>query len=389
MNRHLLPLPRGGEGRGEGQNLRLLLAFLLTSCTFAPDLSRYEPCADDGTCPTNFVCLREAARCIPTCELSACDPPDAGTPDAGTPDAGTPDAGTPDAGTPDAGTPDAGTPDAGDSGIPDAGEPLVLPAMTLTPAIETQPYSVQFTPTGGVAPYAFFLDGGVPSFTLDTAGTFSSLAATTPGTFPFEITVSDDDQPRARVTTPYSLEVMKLLRVASNTLIEGRTGQPYSVQLAATGGSAPFTWSTDGGLPAGLALTAAGLVEGTPSGNTGGTTREFTVDVVDSSTVPQRATRRIGVQVRGLSTLLLIATPAAADARVGEPYAQTLKAFGGTPPYSWSLASGAFPPGISIVNSGTVGQLGGTPTDAGTYDFTLRCTDGLTPTTQALTIVVY
>jgi hypothetical protein len=182
---------------------------------------------------------------------------------------------------------------------------------------------------------------------------------------------------------------MKLLRVASSTLIEGRTGQPYSVQLAATGGSAPFTWSTDGGLPAGLALTAAGLVEGTPSGNTGGTTREFTVDVVDSSTVPQRATRRIGVQVRGLSTLLLIATPAAADARVGEPYAQTLKAFGGTPPYSWSLTSGAFPPGISIVNSGTIGQLGGTPTDAGTYDFTLRCTDGLTPTTQALSIVVY
>ena len=47
-----------------------------------------------------------------------------------------------------------------------AGLPLALPALTLAPAIETQPYSVQFVPTGGLPPYPFFLDGGGPSFTL-------------------------------------------------------------------------------------------------------------------------------------------------------------------------------------------------------------------------------
>jgi hypothetical protein len=367
--------------------LRLFLfALLVTGCAFEPDLSRYEPCDATGACAPGFTCLNEVARCVPETDVEI----DAGTTDSGV-DAGTPDAGT-DAGV-DAGTEDAGTPDAGedagtDAGV-DASVPLDLPALTLAPAIETRPYSVQFVPTGGLPPYAFFLDGGVPSFTLDTGGTFSSLAATTPGTFPFEITVADDEQPRARVTRGYSLEVMKLLRVASNTLIEGRTSQAYTVQLSATGGTGPFTWTNDGGLPAGLSLTSAGVLQGTPTGNTGGSVRTFTVDVYDSSTATQRATRSIGLQVRGLSTLLAIATPACADARVGEPYTQTLKAFGGTQPYSWSLASGTLPPGITLVNSGTVGQLGGTPTDAGTYNFTLRCNDTLTSTTEALSIVVY
>lgn len=385
---------RGGNRAGVWGSLLLLFA---TGCAFEPDLTRYPACDSAGACPTGFTCLKEASRCVPTCEVQPCAAADAAVDagaDAGVVDAGPVDAGTPDSGTPDAGPADSGTSDAGDdagvdAGPTDAGFPLSFPGTTLAPAIETQSYSVQFMPTGGVPNYAFAIDGGVPSFTLATNGTFSSLAASTPGRFDFQITVSDDDTPRARITNNYSLEVMKLLRVSSNTLIEGRSGQAYTAQLSATGGTGPFTWSTDGGLPTGLSLTSAGVIQGSPSGNTGGAPRLFTVDVADSSTVPQRATRQVGLQVKALDTLLVIATPAAADARVGEPYTQTLKAFGGTQPYSWSLASGAFPPGVSIVNSGTLGQLGGTPIDAGTYTFTLRCNDTLTNTTQMLSITVY
>ena len=57
-------------------------------------------------------------------------------------------------------------------------------------------------------------------------------------------------------------------------------GVPYSSPLTATGGSAPYAFSVLGALPAGLTLSTAGLISGTPSvpGNI-----VFTAKVVDST----------------------------------------------------------------------------------------------------------
>lgn len=51
---------------------------------------------------------------------------------------------------------------------------------------------------------------------------------------------------------------------------------------------------------------------------------------------------------------------------------------GGVKPYAWSVSAGALPPGMSVVQDSTsVGlvRVGGTPTAAGSYDWTLRLTD--------------
>jgi hypothetical protein len=53
-------------------------------------------------------------------------------------------------------------------------------------------------------------------------------------------------------------------RVLATALPGGRRGRPYSVQLHAAGGLAPYVWSLTGRLPAGLHLRANGLLEGTP-----------------------------------------------------------------------------------------------------------------------------
>ncbi len=62
----------------------------------------------------------------------------------------------------------------------------------------------------------------------------------------------------------------------------------------------------------------------------------------------------------------------------GDSYSQTLSAYGGLTPYTWTLDSGALPPGFSFNSSGV---LSGTPPtgSAGTYSFTVRVTDSQSP----------
>lgn len=77
-------------------------------------------------------------------------------------------------------------------------------------------------------------------------------------------------------------------------------------------------------------------------------------------------------------TLLLTTCPAA-TAKVGLGYSSTLAATGGTPPNRFSI-TGSLPGGL-LLDSNT-GALGGTPTVAGTFNFTAVVTDSGTPTPQ-------
>jgi hypothetical protein len=69
-------------------------------------------------------------------------------------------------------------------------------------------------------------------------------------------------------------------------------------------------------------------------------------------------------------------------ATIGLPYSQTLTASGGTPPYVWSMVSGAPPNGIALSSAGT---LSGTPTQSGTVTFTVMVTDSTATGAQAAT----
>jgi hypothetical protein len=68
------------------------------------------------------------------------------------------------------------------------------------------------------------------------------------------------------------------------------------------------------------------------------------------------------------------------------PYSATLAAVGGSPPYTWSLASGSLPPGLAL---SPTGMITGTPTTAGTFTFTVKVTDSVAGTaTQTFTITI-
>jgi hypothetical protein len=72
-------------------------------------------------------------------------------------------------------------------------------------------------------------------------------------------------------------------------------------------------------------------------------------------------------------------------AEVGAAYSQTITTTGGTAPIALSLTSGNLPPGLTF----TSGVISGTPTTAGTYNFTLTATDANSEVgNQALSITV-
>jgi subtilisin family serine protease len=61
-------------------------------------------------------------------------------------------------------------------------------------------------------------------------------------------------------------------------------------------------------------------------------------------------------------------------------YNATLGATGGVTPYSWSVTAGSLPTGLTL---GSTGTIGGTPSAAGTFGFTVTVTDSASPQVTA------
>ncbi len=78
---------------------------------------------------------------------------------------------------------------------------------------------------------------------------------------------------------------------------------------------------------------------------------------------------------------LAITSNSVPPAKAQTAYSATLTATGGTAPYTWSLASGSLPVGLSLSSSG--GQISGTPSQAGSFSFTVEVTDSSAPVQSA------
>ncbi len=72
--------------------------------------------------------------------------------------------------------------------------------------------------------------------------------------------------------------------------------------------------------------------------------------------------------------VLALACPAGSG-QAFVPFSSALAVSGGTPPYTFSIVSGSLPPGLGL--NPTNGAITGTPTAAGTFDFTAQVVDAI------------
>ncbi|MGH8650931.1 MAG: putative Ig domain-containing protein [Gammaproteobacteria bacterium] len=157
----------------------------------------------------------------------------------------------------------------------------------------------------------------------------------------------------------------------SSPLPQGKVGERYKARFMVTGGQAPYTWS--GGPPAGLGLSlkADGKLTGTPT-----KAGSFKFDVKVTDYANRSATKNFQLKVKVVDGRCAITTTTLLpNGTVGQTYGPvTLQASSGCkPPLTWSVGAGALPPGLTL--NAQSGVIGGTPTQAGTFNFTVKVTD--------------
>lgn len=279
---------------------------------------------------------------------------------------------------------------------------LVLAVLTVTtpPTLRTTTagasYGVSLAATGGLPPYSWYLGppfiagsigkssfgsigkasfrraaasgGGLPpGFSLSSSGVISGVTSA-PGVYTFQISVNDSDSyfPQSATQT-FTLNVNPPPSITTATpLPSGVVGTRYSIPLRAVAGVTPYTWSlTSGKLPTGLALSTDGGLTGIP---TLAGVYTFTVTVTDFYGISGSTTFTLAVTT-GLAITTTSPLPAGST---GTPYSAIFQATAGTPPYTWSVAGGTLPGGLTLDSAG---NLTGTPTAAGSFRFTIQVTD--------------
>ncbi len=238
------------------------------------------------------------------------------------------------------------------------------------------PYSAEFAAEGGASPYSWAIVLGDPPPGLSLNGSGLSGTPAVAGTYTFTLQAGDSGTPTRQLAAKvFTVTIAPSLVILTTSVPTGAVGTAYSASFQADKGQRPYAWSLAAGtLPAGLSLDAAGALTGTPT--TGGT-YAFTLRVADSSNPPQSVTAKFSATINGS---LLITTTSVPNGTVGSSYSVTLAAERGVQPYTWSIAGGSLPAGLSLSAGGAIT---GTPTTTGAFNFTAKVTDSSNPPLSA------
>ena len=281
---------------------------------------------------------------------------------------------------------------------------LTVVTTSLPAATQYAPYGLRLQATGGTGEYAWEVASGSalpPGLTLSSAGDLRGAPATT-GSFSFDVKVTSGTLTQSASLSLSVSQGNLPLVIVDQALPAAEFSRSYKTPLIAVGGKPPYQWTVKAGseLPAGLALSTDGIVEGrgTAAGDF-----TFEVNVTDSSNAT--ASKELSLRVV-TPTALSIATTALETGFIGREYLQPLVAVGGRAPYAWSVVRmqqlpqnpteepgpvlTALPDdfGIVIEDGANDDYLRGAPRKAGLFTLTLRVVDG-TGTEDTATVTLY
>jgi hypothetical protein len=273
-------------------------------------------------------------------------------------------------------------------------------------------HKVEISPGGGTAPYTFkVLNGALPpGLSLNSSSGAITGTPSASGTYTFDLDGGDacpDSSacintfdpppcdagpliggtcryPHAAAQRDFTIVVNPGLRILTNSLPQGASvGAPYSVTLetqlvtnlnplTATS-PGPLTWSIvagSGNLPPGLSL-ANGTISGTPTAEG---TYQFRVqaELDPARKHSQSYSLTVRQPLKIAASKPFATSPVPTLWEVGVPFSSKLIPSGGSGTYTFAIAVGSLPTGMTLAGDGTVV---GTPRAAGLYRATLRLSD--------------
>ncbi len=252
---------------------------------------------------------------------------------------------------------------------------LVIVPLRLEPSYSPlnmyygRPYTQTFQAFGSDGPFAYAVTSGTLPPGIALVGSVLSGVPTVPGNYQVRIAVTDTGT-GASASNSYTIVVNAPPFVFTpNTMPNAGVGESYSQQIFVDNAIAPYQFTvSSGSLPPGLSLSGAGLLSGQL------TTRgfyAFEITVLDANSRSGRHTYTMTV------ASLALVSRALPDANVFQSYlAEFGPATGGVSPYHYTVTAGSLPDGLSLSGNGAIN---GTPTQTGTYAFTVTATDSAAP----------
>jgi hypothetical protein len=234
--------------------------------------------------------------------------------------------------------------------------------------------NVQYTGSigvsGGTAPYTCAISGALPAGLTASNCTITGTP-TTAGSTTVTVTATDSSNPKNTGTGPATIVINSnptgALTITSPPA--GTINTPYAGTIGVSGGTAPYTCTISGALPAGLTASNCNIT-GTPT--TAGSTT-VTVTATDGSN-PQKTGS-------GPATIVINSSPAGTltlsspqNGTVNTPYTGSVGVNGGIGLYTCTITG--LPAGLTSNSC----AITGTPTAAGTSTLTVTATDSTLPT---------
>ncbi len=236
----------------------------------------------------------------------------------------------------------------------------VLIEGSLSGGKEAETYSSYISVKGGTSPFNWKVcEGSLPAgLSLSSSGNKAVISGTpslgSEGTYTFTLEVTDAKGKTGEKECTIAISNMLI----SGDFAGGTALTPYSKEITAAGGKAPYTWTVIGGfLPAGLSVTSSGsraILSGTPIS---GDTYKFTLMAKDAK--GRTAEKDFSVKITGSNINnfsfsgdfhKIYIRSSLLDTVYYEYYDERVNIIGGKPPYNVSFEKGTLPSYLTLVS---------------------------------------